>query len=70
VFGALQGLANGAALAQLGARSTAMLGVAGSALFLALLVCAVIVSLRPDWARIAVRALGSWVAAVRLLTFG
>jgi hypothetical protein len=47
-----------------------MLGVAGSALFLALLVCAVIVSLRPDWARIAVRALGSWVAAVRLLTFG
>jgi hypothetical protein len=36
----------------------AMLGVAGSALFLALLVCAAIVSLSPAWTLIAVRALG------------
>jgi hydrogenase/urease accessory protein HupE len=70
VLGALQGLANGAALAELGAGSTALLGIAGSAFVLALLVCAAIVSLRPAWTRIAVRALGSWVAAVGLLMFG
>jgi urease accessory protein len=70
LFGALQGLANGAALAKLGAGPVAMLGIAGSAFVLTLLVAAAVVSLRPAWTRIAVRAVGSWVAAVGLLMFG
>ena len=70
LFGALQGLANGSALAELGAGPVAMLGIAGSAFVLTLLVCAAVVSLRPAWTRIAVRAVGSWVAAVGLLMFG
>ena len=39
--------------------STVMLGIP-----------AAVVSLRPAWTRIAVRAVGSWVAAVGLLMFG
>jgi hydrogenase/urease accessory protein HupE len=70
LFGALQGLANGAALAKLGAGPVAMLGIAGSVFVLTLLVSAAVVSLRPAWTRIAVRAVGSWVAAVGLLMFG
>lgn len=70
LFGALQGLANGAAIAMLGAGPVAMLGIAGSVFVLALLVSAAVVSLRPAWTRIAVRAVGSWVAAVGLLMFG
>jgi hydrogenase/urease accessory protein HupE len=70
LFGALQGLANGAALAKLGAGSVAMLGITGSTFVLTLLVCAAVASLRPAWTRVAVRAVGSWVAAVGMLMFG
>ena len=70
LFAAFRGLADGAALAELGGGAVAMLGIAGSAFVLTLLVCAAVVSLRPTWTRIAVRAVGSWIAAVGLLMFG
>jgi urease accessory protein len=70
LYGALHGLTNGSALAALGAGPIALLGIAGMAMVAALLVCAAVVSLRAAWTRIAVRVMGSWVAAVGLLMFG
>lgn len=69
-FGTVQGLVNGSALVELGAGPTALLGIAGSAFVLVVLIAAAVVALRPTWTRIAVRALGSWVAAVGLLMIG
>jgi len=39
-------------------------------LVIALLVSAAVVSLRAAWTRIAVRVVGSWVAAIGMLMFG
>jgi hypothetical protein len=48
------------------ARSTAC----STVLVIALLVSAAVVSLRAAWTRIAVRVVGSWVAAIGMLMFG
>jgi hydrogenase/urease accessory protein HupE len=70
LFGTIHGLANGAALAALGAGPIALLGIAGMAMVLVLLLSAAVVSLRVAWTRVAVRVAGSWVAAVGLLMLG
>jgi hydrogenase/urease accessory protein HupE len=57
LFGVLHGLLNGSALAL-------------AVWVVALLVSAWVVTLQADWARIAVRVAGSWVAAVGILMFG
>jgi hydrogenase/urease accessory protein HupE len=70
LFGTIHGLANGAALAALGAGPASLLGIAGMAMVLVLLLSAAVVSLRAAWTRVAVRVAGSWVAAVGLLMLG
>jgi hydrogenase/urease accessory protein HupE len=70
LFGALHGLLNGSALAAIGAGWTSLLGIALAVWVVALLVSAWVVTLQADWARIAVRVAGSWVAAVGILMFG
>ena len=70
LYGALHGLLNGSALAAIGAGPSALLGVAATALVVALLTSAAVVPLRAVWALIAVRVAGSWVAAVGMLMLG
>jgi len=70
LFGALHGLLNGSALATIGAGGSALLGIVLTAMTVALLVSATVVSLSAAWMRIAVRVAGSWIAAVGLLMFG
>jgi hydrogenase/urease accessory protein HupE len=70
LFGVLHGLLNGSALAAIGAGWTSLLGITLAVWVVALLVSAWVVTLQADWARIAVRVAGSWVAAVGILMFG
>lgn len=68
--GALHGLLNGAALTVAGAGLTALFGIVITVLLICLLIAAAVVALKGVWPRIAVRVLGSWVAAVGILMFG
>ncbi len=68
-LGLAHGIANGAALRE-GAGALGLLGIAAMLFVLVTLASALVVSLRRDWARIAVRVVGSWIAAIGLLTFG
>lgn len=70
IYGAFQGLLNGSALAVIGAGPLSLFGIVVTVLVIALLVSAMVVSLRAAWTRIVVRVAGSWVAAVGLLMFG
>lgn len=47
-----------------------LLGIAATAFVLVSLIAAVVRSLRPPWTRIAVRVLGSWIAASGMLLVG
>lgn len=69
-YGTLHGLLNGTALSAIGAGPISLLGIAATVLVIALLVSAAVVSLRANWAHIAVRVAGSWVAAIGMLMFG
>jgi hypothetical protein len=68
LVGVVHGLDNGGAIVAAG--GVALVGLTGTVLLLALLVSALAVSLRADWARIALRVAGSWVAAVGMLMAG
>jgi hydrogenase/urease accessory protein HupE len=70
LYGALQGLLGGAALAAIGGGSSALLGMVATAFVVALLTSAMVVPLRAAWALIAARVAGSWVAAVGMLMLG
>jgi len=70
LYGALHGLLNGAALSAIGAGATALLGIVMTVLLTNLLISAAVVPLQNAASRIAVRVLGSWVAAVGILMFG
>jgi urease accessory protein len=70
IYGTLHGLLNGAALGVIGAGPLSLLGIVATVLVIALLVSAAVVSLRAAWTRIAVRVVGSWVAAIGMLMFG
>lgn len=70
LMGVIHGLENGAALASVGAAATSLGGVAATVLILALLVAALVSSLRVAWSLIAVRVMGSWIAAVGMLLIG
>jgi hydrogenase/urease accessory protein HupE len=69
-FGVLSGLQNGSALAAVGAGLSALPGVVVAVLITALLISALVVSMRADWPRIVLRVAGSWIAAVGMLMFG
>ncbi|HEX6851405.1 MAG TPA: HupE/UreJ family protein [Candidatus Polarisedimenticolaceae bacterium] len=70
LLGALHGWRNGAGLAAAGREASGLVGIAGAVFVLTALLGAAIVSLRPPWTRIAVRAAGSWIAAIGLLYLG
>jgi hydrogenase/urease accessory protein HupE len=68
--GFMHGWLNGAGIAASGREATGLIGIAGAIFLLAALVSAGVVSLRRPWTRIAVRAAGSWIAAIGLLLLG
>jgi urease accessory protein len=68
--GLLHGWFNGAGIAEAGREALGLLGIASVTFVLVALVAALVVSLRLAWQRIAVRVVGSWVAAVGLLVLG
>jgi hydrogenase/urease accessory protein HupE len=68
--GLLHGWLNGASLGAARREPLALVGIAGAIFALVTLAAALVVSLRPAWARVAVRVAGSWVAAIGLLMLG
>lgn len=71
VVGLLHGALNGAALAGTGGEALlALAGTAGAALLVALLVSRGASETNRPWQRVAVRAAGSWIAAIGLLYLG
>jgi hydrogenase/urease accessory protein HupE len=69
VLGLVHGVLNGAALRQ-GAGGLGLLGIMAALFVLVALASAFVVSLERPWTRIAVRVVGSWVAASGLLLLG
>lgn len=70
LIGLLHGAFNGAAMATEGRGSLELIGIAAALFVIAALTAALVIALRPPWTRIAVRVLGSWIAAIGLLTLG
>jgi hydrogenase/urease accessory protein HupE len=69
-FGFLRGFLNGTAMAQAGGGFLALFGISIAVFVLTALFSALVVSLRAQWSRIAVRVAGSWIAAIGLLMLG
>ena len=67
LYGLLQGLQNGSALASIGADLTALFGIVMTSLVLALLIAAAVVLLHTPWTRILIRVAGSWLVAVGVM---
>ena len=68
IFGVTHGAANGAAAVGAGvSRDLFVVGLLTAAVVLATLVPALVLSLRVAWGQVAVRVVGSWIAAVGLL---
>jgi urease accessory protein len=70
LLGVLHGWLNGAAIAVAGREALGLVGIVATVFVLVALGAGLVVSLRAAWARIAVRAAGSWMAAVGLLMVG
>lgn len=70
LYGALAGWLNGSALGAAGAAWSSVLGIAVAVSIVALAIGAAVVAVRAEWMRIAVRVVGSWVAAIGLLMLG
>ncbi len=70
-FGFLHGFLNGSAMAARAAGGfLALFGISLAVFLLVALMSALVVSLRAQWARIAVRVAGSWITAIGLLMLG
>jgi len=69
-LGLLHGFLNGTAMAQAGSGFLALMGITTFVFVIAAIVSAFVVSLQKAWARVAVRAAGSWIAAIGLLMLG
>ncbi len=69
-FGFLHGFLNGTAMSQTDAGPLSLVGISLAVFVLVSLISALVVSLKFQWATIAVRVAGSWVTAVGLLMFG
>ena len=69
-LGLVHGFVNGAGMGQLDVGAQALLGLGVVLFVLTALVVAFVVQLRRPWSRIAVRVLGSWIAASGLLMLG
>jgi len=69
-LGFVHGFQNGAGMGPPGVAAQALFGIAGLLFVLTALVVAFVVELRQPWSRIAIRVLGSWIAASGLLMLG
>lgn len=69
-LGLLHGGLNGAGVAAAGREASGLVGMAVTVFVVVALAAAVAVSLRAAWARVAVRVVGAWIAAIGLLTLG
>ena len=69
-LGALHGFINGTSVAAEGGDQLSLLGTTVSVFVLLALLTAVVVGLRAEWTRIAVRVAGSWIVAIGLLMLG
>ena len=70
LLGLVHGYLNGTGMGQSGFAVMAVLGLACGVFVLIVLAAAFVVELRAQWARIAVRVAGSWIAASGLLMLG
>jgi urease accessory protein len=70
LLGLFHGYLNGTGMGFSVQAIAAVLGVAGAVFVVVVLVAALVVRLRAQWGRIAVRVGGSWIAASGLLMFG
>jgi hydrogenase/urease accessory protein HupE len=70
LFGLVHGYFNGTGMGQSGFAVVALLGLTSGVFVLIVLAAAFVVQLRAQWARIAVRVAGSWIAASGLLMLG
>jgi urease accessory protein len=70
LLGLVHGYLNGTGMGQSGVTLIALLGLASGVFALIVLAAAFVVQLRAQWARIAVRVAGSWIAASGLLMLG
>jgi hydrogenase/urease accessory protein HupE len=68
--GLLHGWLNGAGIAESQREALGLVGIASATFVLVALASALVVSLRAEWTRIAVRVAGSWIAAIGLLMLG
>ena len=69
-LGLLHGFLNGTAMAEAGGGALALVGICATVFVLVALAAALVVALRAQWTRIAVRVAGSWIAAIGLFTLG
>jgi hydrogenase/urease accessory protein HupE len=69
-LGVIHGWLNGAGIALVGREANGLIGIAATIFVVVALAAALVVSLRGPWTRIAVRATGSWIAAIGLLMLG
>jgi urease accessory protein len=69
VLGLVHGFLNGTALRE-GAGTLGLVGIMSILFIIVTLASAFVVSLKRPWARVAVRVIGSWIAAIGLLMFG
>jgi hydrogenase/urease accessory protein HupE len=70
LLGLHHGHLNGMGLGTSVASAVALLGITSSVFTLVTLAAASVVQLRAEWVRIAVRVVGSWIAACGILMFG
>ena len=70
VAGGVHGLVNGATMAPGGSDLLSLIGACLAVFIVVTLAAAQVASLRVQWARVAVRVAGSWIAAVGLLMLG
>ena len=71
LLGLVHGYLNGAGMGAPGAAGAqALVGVAAVVFVVVALVAALVIQQRQPWSRVAVRVLGSWIAATGLLTLG
>lgn len=68
--GSFHGFVNGATMAPGGADWLAVAGVTTATVVFVSVLGAIVVSIKADWQRIAVRVAGSWMAAICFLMFG
>jgi urease accessory protein len=70
LFGLVHGGMNGAGVRWTGSICVVYAGLVGGIFILIALVSALVIRLRPPWARIVVRVAGSWIVATGLLLLG